>query len=67
MANLSDLTVTVSANLTVSDETAERCLRLLEMWQKDNPNRSILTDKGADGTMRLRLYPESEERAWQAM
>ena len=41
MANLKDLTVTVNANLTVSDETAERCLRLLEMWQNDNPDKRI--------------------------
>lgn len=41
MANLKDLTVTVNANLTVTDETVERCLRLIEIWQEDNPNKTI--------------------------
>lgn len=41
MAKIEELTVEVNARLFVSDETAERCLRLLEMWQKDNPDRQI--------------------------
>lgn len=41
MANMKDLTVTVNANITVTNETAERCLRLLEMWQADNPDKKI--------------------------
>lgn len=44
MAKASELTVDVSANLTVSDETANRCLRLLEMWQADNPDKQIVCD-----------------------
>ena len=44
MAKINDLTVDVTANLTVSDETANRCLRLLEMWQADNPDKSIMAD-----------------------
>lgn len=42
MAKVKDLTVTVNANLTVTDETAQRCLRLLEMWQADNPDKQVL-------------------------
>lgn len=38
------LTVEVKANLTVSDETAKRCLKLLEMWWDDNPNADIICD-----------------------
>ena len=33
-----DLTIDVDAKVTVSNETAERCLRLLEMWQDDHPD-----------------------------
>lgn len=40
MAN-SELTVTVEGRFSISDETAERCLRLLEMWQDDNPDKFI--------------------------
>lgn len=41
MAKLSDLTVEVTAHLTVSRETAERCLRILEMYMKDNPTKEL--------------------------
>ena len=45
------LTIDVTTRLTVPDETIERCLRLLEMWQEDNPDKyiegkDILTDRG---------------------
>lgn len=45
------LTVEVTAKLVVPDETIDRCLRLLEMWQEDNPDKyiegkEILTDTG---------------------
>lgn len=45
------LTVDVTARLFVPDETIDRCLRLLEMWQEDNPDKyiegkDILTDTG---------------------
>lgn len=39
-----ELTVEVKAKLTVSDETAKRCLKLLEMWWDDNPDADILCD-----------------------
>lgn len=41
MGKLSKFTITMNAALTVSDEMAERCLRLLEMWQSDNPHKRI--------------------------
>ncbi len=34
-------TIEVETKLTVSDESAERCLRILEMWQEDNPDKFI--------------------------
>ena len=36
-----NLTIDVTARLTISDETAERCLRLLEMYLNDNQDVSI--------------------------
>lgn len=39
-----ELTIDVNARLTVSDEMASRCLRLLEMWQNDNPDKMIIRD-----------------------
>lgn len=39
-----ELTIDVNARLTVSDEMASRCLRLLEMWQNDNPDKMIICD-----------------------
>jgi len=57
MANLKDLTVTVSANLTVSDETAKRCLRLLEMWQSDNPDRKIEGEWMEHNRVEFRIVP----------
>ena len=45
MAKLSEVTVDVSARLTVTDETANRCLRMLEMWQADNPAKRIICEE----------------------
>ena len=39
MAKMTDLTVDVG--VVVSDQTAKRCLRILEMWQEDNPDKFI--------------------------
>lgn len=39
------LSVEVDAKLTVSNETAERCLKLLEMWQADHPDLFIVGEK----------------------
>lgn len=41
MAKLDDLTVEVSARLTISEDTAERCLRLLEMYLEDHQDRKV--------------------------
>lgn len=63
MANLKDLTVTVNANLTVSDETAQRCLRLLEMWQSDNPDRKIEGEWMEHNRVEFRIVPFKAEAA----
>ena len=44
MANVDELTVEVTTKLTVSDETAKRCMALLEMWMDDNPDKNIVCD-----------------------
>lgn len=44
MAKTNELTVDVTAKLTVSDEAAKRCMALLEMWMDDNPDRNIVCD-----------------------
>ena len=41
MAKVDELTVEVKANITIPDETAERCIALLNMWWKDNPDAVI--------------------------
>lgn len=50
-----ELTVEVRTTLTVSNEMAERCLRLLEMWQDDHPDAKILADQEPGGKIRFRL------------
>lgn len=44
MAKLDELTIEVATKLTVSDETANRCMALLEMWMHDNPDKNIVCD-----------------------
>lgn len=38
------LSVEITAELGVSDETAKRCMALLEMWLDDNPEKNIVCD-----------------------
>lgn len=61
MAEAEKITFKVAARLAVSDETAERCLRLLEMWQDDNPDKNIIVDVEdmEDGSLRhkMRIVP----------
>lgn len=57
-----ELTVEVKAKLTVSDETAKRCLRLLEIWWNDNPDADIIKEieNEKDGiTYKLRIVRRS--------
>lgn len=39
-----NLTVEVKANLTVSKCTAEACLKLLELYLRDNPDMEVISD-----------------------
>ena len=36
--------ITVDVCVTVPDKTVIRCLKILEMWMDDNPDRNIVCD-----------------------
>lgn len=57
MMEAEKLTFKVLARLGVPDETAERCLRILEMWLDDNPDKQILVDveNMEDGSRRHKM------------
>ena len=55
----SELTVEVSANLTVSDKMADRCLALLEWWQNDHNEQRLMATTNEDGS--IHLYREKKE------
>lgn len=48
-----DLTIEVKATLTVSDEMADRCMRLLEMWQADHPDQRLMSSEDEYGSYKL--------------
>ena len=54
-----DLTIDVEARITVSNEMADRCLALLEMWQKDHCDQRLMATENADGS--IHLYRERKE------
>ena len=62
---LNELSVTVKANMTIPDETAKRCMALLEMWMDDNPNKNIVCDLVPCADMvrhRLRIQTLEEKK-----
>lgn len=52
---INDVRICVTANITVTDEMAERCLRLLEIWQDDNTDKKIIGEKLPDGRTVFRI------------
>ena len=56
-----DLTIDVEARITVSNEMADRCLALLEMWQKDHCDQRLIATENADGS--IHLFREEKERS----
>lgn len=56
------LTVEVETKLIVSDESAERCLKILEMWQEDNPDKFIEGREVETETGRKILYRICEKK-----
>ena len=41
MAKISDVSITINAKISVSDETVEACLTLIEMWLNEDKTRAI--------------------------
>lgn len=63
---MNDVRISVTANITVTDEMAERCLRLLEIWQDDNADKFIICERSINGKTKFRItkrkdYKWSEE------
>jgi len=52
---INDVRICVTANITVTDEMAERCLRLLEIWQDDNADKKIIGERLSDGRTVFRI------------
>ena len=50
---IDELTIDVTARMTVSDETADRCLALLEWWQNDHAEQRLMATTNADGSIHL--------------
>lgn len=59
MAN-KNLSIDIFANLIVSDETAEKCCRLLEMWMEDDPYRKVVCEARDESHWALRLVRRRE-------
>ena len=56
----------VDVNIKISDSTAEKCLRILEIWQNDHPDKEIIgtktqTQDGLKTEFSITSIPEKEE------
>lgn len=60
MAKIEDITVEVKCNLTVDDETAMRCLRILEIWQDSNRDKIIIGERKADGSTSFSIKKDGD-------
>lgn len=61
---MKELTVEVNAKISITDETAERCLKLLEMWSEDNPDKTIEGERVAK-TGGIKTYYRIVERKYK--
>lgn len=50
-----ELSIDVSVNVAVSDETANKCLRILEFYLNDNKDKCLVVETAEDGGARLRI------------
>lgn len=57
---INDVRISVTANITVTDEMAERCLRLLEIWQDDNSDKHIEGERLPDGRTVFKIVKNKE-------
>ena len=55
MEGRNSITVKVDCKIDVSDQTAESCLKLLEIWQENNPDKyiDIMRAKTEEGSKTL--------------
>ena len=60
MANLKDITFEVKCNLTVDDETAIKCLKILEIWQDSNRDKMIICERKADGSTSFSIKKDGD-------
>lgn len=61
---LNSVKMDVDVDIKISDSTAEKCLRILELWQNDHPDKEIIGVKkpGQEKTMFLiRIKGEDDE------
>ncbi len=65
MAGPSKITVTVEAHFSVPDDEARKCMRILEWWLEEHPDKIITTEwaTGEGGKIR----PALEAKAWRPM
>lgn len=49
MSKVTDLTIDVTAKMTVDRQTAERCLRMLEWYANDNNELMLMGDSDNEG------------------
>lgn len=47
--------ITINCSVTVDTKTAERCLKLLEIWQDENPDKYIKRTMDKDGVVRFSI------------
>lgn len=51
--------ITFNVRLNIPDETICRCLRILEMWMDDNPDKRIIVERDGDiGEFRHKIHVE---------
>lgn len=53
MSKVTDLTIDVTAKMTVDRETADRCLRMLEWYANDNNELALMGDRDNEGKIHL--------------
>lgn len=42
---MNETAITIGVNVIIPDETAKRCMRILEMWMDDHPDCKIECEK----------------------
>ena len=52
--------IEVSVNMVIPKETVERCLRVMEIWMSDNPDKTIVARQAYGGRITLHI----EDAPW---